>query len=85
MLMDIYFIGSLTMSCGKITVSRGFQVGRKFQFPAEKNEANSCNHMFTLNITSTRKELSFSWSSEARFQTEAFPEEGENKQGFWAR
>lgn len=41
-------------------------------------------HMFTLNITSTRKELSFSWSSEATFQIEVFPEEGENKQGFWA-
>lgn len=73
------------MSCGKIMVSHGFQAeGRKFQFPAEKNKANSCNHMFMLNITSTRRELSFSWSSEGMFQTEVLPAsipEGGNKQG----
>lgn len=31
----------LTVSCGRITVSHGFQAeGRKLQLPAEKNEAN---------------------------------------------
>jgi len=38
--------------------------------------------MFTLNKTSARRELSFSWSSEATFQTEvlaASSHEGENK------
>lgn len=39
--------------------------------------------MFMLNITSSRRELSFSWSSEARFQTQvllqAFMREKTNK------